>query len=215
METLSYLVSGIIAVAWSVWIFVIWQKRADLAESSPLRFILLFLPASFFLLISISGWSSVMFLRIDIIGLIIFIILVLLTWFIQFLTLPLENRWYRPVFIISLIVCIACSIGLVCFIYVLKLYPMTAISLSAFFRSLQHIDFLRFLWYVLNPETNKQDIYSIINKLVIAACAYLPLTIVRIWYTNKKFKQLKREIDLLKLEMERQKTIETAATSGL
>lgn len=203
MDEFLYLIGAVIIIAWSLWLFNIWQKRAGLVESSPFRFILLFLPATGFLFISISGWSSVPFLRIDIMGFIFYFSLIIITWLFQLLTLPLKSHTYKTVFIVSIIVYLAGSFTLVCFVYILKLHPMAGISISAFFRSFERIKGMEILWNLLNPETNTQDTFSIVNKLLITFCTYLPLTIVRMWYTNRKFKQLKREIDEIKMEMKK------------
>jgi hypothetical protein len=75
---------------------------------------------------------------------------------------------------------------------------MAGISFFAFFKSFEDSKSLELFWHLLNPETNKQDTVSAINKLLIALCSYLPLTLVRMLYTNRKFKVLKREIDEIK-----------------
>lgn len=209
MDELLYLIGALVIIAWSMWLFHIWQKRAGLTESSPFRFILLFLPATGFFLISISGWSSIIFLRIDIIGFVFYFFIIFITWLFQFLTLPLETQTYKNTFIISIIICQAGSFAVVCFVYILKFYPIAGISISAFFRSFEGIKGLEIIWYLVNPETNKQDTFNLANKLLITLCTYLPLTLVRMWYTNRKFKQLKQEIDEIKNEIKKDSEIET------
>ncbi|MBN2534156.1 MAG: hypothetical protein JXB88_14800 [Spirochaetales bacterium] len=203
MDDILYLIAALIVIAWSLWLFIIWQKKAGLVESSPFRFILLFLPATGFFLISISGWSSISFLRMDIMGFVFYFFLIVLTWLFQFLTIPIESHLYKKIFLISIIISQAGSLIIVCFVYFLKLYPMAGISISAFFKLFEHTKGLKILWYLLNPETNKQDTFDLVNKLLITFCTYLPLTIVRMWYTSRKFKQLKHEIDELKQKIEK------------
>ncbi|MBN2443621.1 MAG: hypothetical protein JXJ04_19835 [Spirochaetales bacterium] len=200
MDEVIYFIGAIISVGWSLWLFTMWEK-AGYGESSPVRFLLLFFPATCFLLISMSGWSSVFFLRLDILGLVLYFLFIILTWLCQFLTLPLHPDLYKKIYIVSLIIYLAGSSGIVGLAYILKSYPMAGISLFAFFKSFENIKGLKIIWFILNPETNKQDTFSHMNKLIIAFFSYLPLTLVRMWYTNRKFRQLKREIDILKKEM--------------
>jgi hypothetical protein len=197
MDEIIYIIGAVISVAWSLWLYTIWEKTG-FSESSPFRFALLFFPATTFLLISISGWSSVFFLRIDMLGLLLFFLLIIGSWLFQFITLPLTPALYKKLYRISLIINLAGSIMIALFVYVVKLYPMAGISLFSFFKSFENIKSLELFWHLLNPETNTQDTFSAMNKLLIALCSYLPLTLVRIWYTNRKFKVLKREIDEIK-----------------
>lgn len=194
-----------------MWLFLVWVKKAGLKESSPLRFGLIFLPATYFLLIAFSGWAEVMFLRVDILGLIFFNLITLACWLVQGVTLFMPGKNYKMIYIISAGLNQVLYLGLVIFVYSLKSHPLTAVSISTFFESFQDVNFLKILWEGLDVTNPQQNVSDVINKVLIALGSYVPLTALRLWYTNKKFKQLRLEIDYLKNEFERIKVKDEAS----
>ena len=212
METLIYIISLVLTVSWSIWLFLVWTSKAGLDDTVYLRYFLLFLPALYFILVTASGWSQVVFLRVDILGLFFLDFILLLSFLIQVICIFLPQTSYRSLFIIVSICNQIVSILIVVTVYVLKLYPLIAFRLSTLLESLTRVDFLNGLWNLLDPETGIQNFMNVFNKVLIALFTYIPLTAVRMWYTSKKFRQLKEEIDNLNLRLsciDKDKSIES------
>lgn len=198
MDIIIYAASSFIIVAWSIWVFLLWQKKTNFTDSSPIRFIILLLPESYILLIALSGWSNVFFLRFDVIGLSFISIITLLHGIVQAVSLPLCKRNYIKVYCITIITHNLLSIGIILFVYIIKNYPMIGITISAFLSSQESFKLLKDSWYGSTTNPYTEEIYRIITKIAITLCGYIPITLVRIWYTSYKFRQLKNEIDTLK-----------------
>lgn len=193
-----YLICGLITTLWSIWLFILWQKKLKFSDTSLMRFLLLLVPVAFFIIIVFSDWSKVVFLRVDIAGLIGITGAALFFWLIQVCTINLHNQYYKPIYIITIAVNQVLNLLLVLFLFSLRSFPLLAVRISAFFESWKDINILKVLWEGLDPEKNEQSLFSLANKIFIALIIYFPLTAVRIWFTNRKFRQLKMEIDNLK-----------------
>lgn len=197
MSISIYFISGLITALWSFWLFIVWEKKAGLKDTSLLRFLLMLLPVSYYILITFSDWSSIIFLRVDIMGLVCISLAALFFWLIQLGTLFFRQEVYRQIFLITVMFNQAITLSLVVFTFVLKSYPLVAVRLSTFLESWQQVDLLKVLWEGLDPEKNQATMLDLFNKIIIALGIYIPMTAVRIWYTDRKFKQLKQEIDNL------------------
>ena len=65
-----YLGTALVTVVWSVWIYLAWLDRGGLPEDSPRRWLAMFAPSAYFLLMALAGWRHARVLRLDLAGLV-------------------------------------------------------------------------------------------------------------------------------------------------
>ena len=64
------------------------------------------------------------------------------------------------------------------------------------------IQFFKFAWVGINPQSGDTDLVSMLNKIVIAVFSYIPIAMVRFFYNTHQRRQFLRQIDELKSRIE-------------
>jgi len=68
METILYICTAALTVAWSVYTYIAWTDKERRGEYVVGRFFLMIGPSAYFLLLILAGWSRVRELRLDLVG---------------------------------------------------------------------------------------------------------------------------------------------------
>jgi hypothetical protein len=194
METILYLGTAALSVAWSVYIYMAWSDRARRPESAGGRILLIIFPSAYFLLIALSGWGRAVTLRLDILGLLILDGLTLACWLALAISAWVKLARYRRAFTLVLTVYHAIAVLLVAAVHLLKLYPPLLIIATSLIDQAGKIDFLRFTWVQLDPQTHDRDLVGMLNKILIALFSYVPISIMRALYVNRQVNRQRREL---------------------
>ena len=198
MDTAVYIVTVIVSVSWSVWLYVLWTDAGGLREESGFRLLWVITPSSYLLLLALSGWQQAAFIRLDLIGLSALCGLTVLLSVALAVGLggaPHGRRhWYITVLALYNVV----GVLVVGAAYLVRAFPPLLIRVSYFFREWADLDFFSFLWLGLSPETGQADLVGMLNKLFIALLSYLPITVLRVVYTGRQRRRLRSEIEELR-----------------
>ena len=60
------------------------------------------------------------------------------------------------------------------------------------------IDFFSFAWVALDTRSREQDLSSMLNRILIALLSYVPISLIRIAYGNRKRKRIVQDVDALR-----------------
>jgi hypothetical protein len=207
METILYLGTAALSVAWSVYIYLVWSDRAGRPENAGGRILLIIFPSAYFLLIALSGWGRAVTLRLDILGLLSLNALTVVCWLALAVAAWAKVARYRKAFTLVLTVYHCLAVLLVSSVHLVKLYPPLLILVTSLINQAGEIDFLRFTWVQLDPETHDRDLVSMLNKILIALFSYVPISIMRALYLNRQVnrqrRELKGEIEALRKKVKR------------
>lgn len=202
MDTIIYLATALLAVIWSVQIYLNWHHKAGLAEDSGWRFFLIIAPSSYFLLIALAAWEKALFIRLDIVGLIIIDSLTLLCWAALLIIGRLRRINYRKNYIRILIFYNIFTILMITALHIIKYFPPLLIPLTNLAAQGQRLDFFRFAWLGLDPETHDRDLISMLNKILIALLSYLPIAFIRALIQARQRRRIVEELNLLRRRIE-------------
>jgi hypothetical protein len=207
METILYLSTAAVSVAWSVYIYLVWSDRAGRPEGAGGRILLIIFPSAYFLLIALSGWGRAVALRLDILGLLVLDGLTVLCWLVLAICAWVKLAGYRRAFTWVLTVYHALAVLLVAGVHLTKLYPPLLIVLTNLIDQAGEIELLRFTWVQIDPESRDRDLVSMLNKILIALFSYVPISILRALYVNRQVnrqrKELKAEIATLRRKVKK------------
>ena len=219
MDTIIYLGTAALTIAWSVWIYLCWSDHAHLPDTSGLRFILIVGPSGYFLLIALAGWGKTLFLRLDLIGIAVFNSLTLLCWLSLLIIRWIKVRNFKRGYVIILIIYNVVAIFLAALAHLIKLFPPLLVGFANIIRQGAQLNFFKFAWIGLDPETHESNLVSMLNKILIALLSYIPISVLRALYVNRQFsrqqKKMFTEINSLKAQIkEIEKKIHTRKDGG-
>lgn len=208
METLLYLVTAFLTIAFSVWIYLAWVEKAGLNESSGKRFILILTPSTYFLIITLTySYHINKLIRFDLLGLMVFDVFLLIAVFALVFVFSFTkfNNKRSYIFILSLFNFF--SIILIIFINYLKNSPVFLIYFSSLIRDWGDLNFFSFNWLSVKIENGGLDLVSLLNRVVIAVLSYIPISVIRFAYVRHQTSVLLKEYlemdkRLKKLELE-------------
>ncbi len=206
METALYIGTAILTIAWSVWTYLTWSDRSRLEDYTGKRFYLIASPSGYFLLLALAGWQRIQLIRLDLIGLAVYDCLIILCWIVLLIARGLKIGQFKKVYTRILVFFNVVAIVLVAGIFLIRLYPPLLIRLSDFINQGIHLDFFKFAWIGLDPETHERDFISMANKILIALFSYIPITVLRTLYISRQMSRQRKwvtsEIGKLKRKIE-------------
>jgi hypothetical protein len=209
-DTLIYLATAILTILWSAWIYLGWMEKAGLPESSPRRFLLMLSPSAYFLLMAMAGWERSAFLRLDLLGLLALDGLTLSCWLALLLARGLRAAGHRRSYASLIGFYNALAVLLVLLAHLVRAFPPLLIGLANLVRQLRRIDLFAFAWVGLDPETHRDNLPSLLNKLLIALLSYIPISILRSLVQARQRRRMQQEIDRLRRrldEIERDRSV--------
>lgn len=206
METALYIGTAILTIAWSVWTYLTWSDRARLEDYTGKRFYLIASPSGYFLLLALAGWQRVQMIRLDLIGLAIYDCLIILSWIILLIARGLKASRFKKLYTRTLIFFNITSVFLVGGVFLIRFFPPLLIRVSDFINQGIHLEFFKFAWIGLDPETHERDFLSMANKILIALFSYIPITVLRTLYMHRQISRQRKwittEINSLKRKIE-------------
>jgi len=205
LESLIYIGTALITVLWSVWIYSLFGKRVGLSEDSGFRYVLIILPSSLFLLILFSNWQSSLFIRLDLIGLVLLDVVTVIAAVILLFVLNIKGIDDRKGYIFTLLLYFLASLLLVVMVFAVKIFPPLLIRVYQVIEESKKFNFGNFTWSWLNPEKHENSVASLMNKLLLALLTYIPLSLVRFFYNRRQMKKLIKRIDRLEYTLKNHK----------
>jgi hypothetical protein len=206
MEMALYIGTAILTIAWSVWTYLTWSDRSRLEDYTGKRFYLIASPSSYFLLLALAGWQRIQVIRLDLIGLAVYDILIVLCWILLLIARGLKASQFKKLYIRVLAVFNIVAVLLVGGVFLIRLFPPLLIRVSDFITQGIRLDFFKFAWIGLDPETHERDFISMANKILIALFSYIPITVLRTLYTHRQISRQRKwvttEINALKRKIE-------------
>jgi len=206
MEMTLYIGTAILTIAWSVWTYLTWSDRSRLEDYTGRRFYLIASPSGYFLLLALAGWQRVQMIRLDLIGLVVYDILIVLCWILLLIARGLKASQFKKMYIRVLAVFNIVAVLLVTAVFLIRLFPPLLIRVSNFINQGIRLDFFKFAWIGLDPETHERDFVSMANKILIALFSYIPITVLRTLYTHRQISRQRKwitmEINALKRKIE-------------
>jgi hypothetical protein len=206
MEMALYIGTAILTIAWSVWTYLTWSDRSRLEDYTGKRFYLIASPSGYFLLLALAGWQRVQMIRLDLIGLAVYDILTLLCWIVLLIARGSKPGQFKKMYTGVLATFNIVAVLLVGGIFLIRLFPPVIIRITDFINQGLHLDFFKFAWIGLDPETHERDFISMANKILIALFSYIPITVLRTLYTHRQISRQRKwitmEINALKRKIE-------------
>ncbi|MEE8591929.1 MAG: hypothetical protein V3V57_17760 [Spirochaetia bacterium] len=206
MEMALYIGTAILTIAWSVWTYLTWSDRSRLEDYTGKRFYLIASPSGYFLLLALAGWQRVQLIRLDLIGLAVYDCLTILCWIVLLIARGLKVGQFKKIYTRTLVFFNVVAIVLVAGIFLIRLFPPLLIRLSDFINQGVRLEFFKFAWIGLDPETHERDFISMANKILIALFSYIPITMLRTLYISRQMSRQRRwittEISNLKRKIE-------------
>jgi hypothetical protein len=194
METILYVVTALLAIAWSVYTYIRWSERERRGEYVVGRFFHMVGPSGYFLLLVLAGWSRSQALRLDLIGLAVYDALIVVCWLGLLLAQWLRRSEARRSLVGFLVTYHVLSIALVLGIVLVRLFPPLLIPITSLVSQLLRKEFFRFAWVAVNPETHQQDLASMANRVLIALLSYIPISLFRSILVNRQIARQRREM---------------------
>jgi hypothetical protein len=206
MEMALYIGTAILTIAWSVWTYLTWSDRSRLEDYTGKRFYLIASPSGYFLLLALAGWQRVQMIRLDLIGLAVYDVLIVLCWIILLISRGLKSSQFKKMYISVLAAFNIIAVLLVTGVFLIRLFPPLLIRVTNFINQGVRLEFFKFAWIGLDPETHERDFISMANKILIALFSYIPITVLRTLYTHRQIirqrKWITMEINELKHKIE-------------
>jgi hypothetical protein len=206
MEMALYIGTAILTIVWSVWTYLTWSDRSRLEDYTGKRFYLIASPSGYFLLLALAGWQRVQVIRLDLIGLAVYDLLIVLSWIILLIARGSKPSQFKKMYTGVLATFNIVAVLLVGGIFLIRLFPPLLIRLTDFINQGLHLEFFKFAWIGLDPETHEQDFISMANKILIALFSYIPITVLRTLYTHRQISRQRKwitiEINALKHKIE-------------
>ena len=194
METGIYLGTAALTIIWSVWIYRVWSHRARLRESDAGRFYHIIAPSGYFVVLALAGWERARVIRLDLIGVVAYDGIILLGAIALLIASALKHIDFRRTFRRILVAYNLLAVLLVAALYLVKFFPPALIGFAHLLRQLTELDFFRFAWVGLDPESHQQDLVSMANKVLIALLSYIPVSLARALYVSRQMSRQRREV---------------------
>ena len=198
METALYLGTAVIAILWSVWIYLSWEGRARLREDSGFRIVLIIAPSSYFLLIALSGWSSIADFRLDLAALVVLDAVTLLCALALGILSGLARADARRGYLALLVVYNAAAILTVGAAFIIRSHSTLIMKLAAIVGQWGRLDFFSFSWLGEDEATRRPDLTGLLNKIFIALLSYIPIAVVRAVGSARQRRRVLRELKALR-----------------
>jgi hypothetical protein len=200
VESFIYILTAVVTVIWSVWLYLWWEERAGLSEETPVRFALIIAPSSYFLLIAVSGWYTLPDFRLDLVSLLLLdavtlVCAAVLGILVAIAGINARRLYVRTVFTYNLI-----AILLVSAVYIVRHSPGLIVRLAAIAGQWSRIDFFSFSW-LGSAHSRQPDLLGILNKIFIALLSYIPVSVIRYASQIRHRKRLERELAMLKMRV--------------
>ncbi|HUV08309.1 MAG TPA: hypothetical protein VMX75_11300 [Spirochaetia bacterium] len=195
MDTAIYLGTAALTVVWSVWTYLLWADKAQLPEDSGFRFLMMIGPTAFFILTAMSGWEQLLFLRLDLIGILALDFVTLISILALVVISSVQRLRKKGRFRLVLILYFTMASGITIFCHVIKLFPPTLLRMYEWVKQGLELDFFKFAWVGLDTQTKESDLVGMLNKIVIAVLSYIPIAMVRFVYGIHQRKKLQQEIE--------------------
>ncbi len=206
METILYICTAALTVAWSVFAYITWTDAERRGEYVVGRFFLIIGPSAYFLLIILAGWSRVREARLDLVGIAALDVLTAGCWLGLLLARAFRPRDTKRTLAGFLVAYHILAAVLVLGIFLVRSFPPLRIPIYSWFDQGLRLQFLRFAWKELNPEARQQDLASMANKVLIALLSYIPISLIRSILVNRQIarqrRDMFREIEQLKKRLE-------------
>ena len=194
METILYICTAALTVAWSVFTYIAWSDKERRGEYVVGRFFLMLGPSAYFLLLILAGWSRVQELRLDLVGIAVLDVLTAACWLGLLLARALKPADSKRTLAGFLIAYNILAALLVLGIFLVRSFPPLRIPLSSWIDQGLRLEFLRFAWKELDPEARQQDVASMANKVLIALLSYIPISLVRSILVNRQISRQRRDM---------------------
>ena len=145
-------------------------------------------------------------IRLDLIGLSVYDILIVLCWILLLIARGLKASQFKKMYIRVLAVFNIVAVLLVGGIFLIRLFPPLLIRVSDFINQGIRLEFFKFAWIGLDPESHERDFVSMANKILIALFSYIPITVLRTLYMHRQISRQRKwittEINALKRKIE-------------
>jgi hypothetical protein len=202
MDTAIYLATAAITILWAVWTYLLWADRAGFPEDSSWRFLLFVGPTVFFIVTALAGLDEILYLRLDIIGILaldclIFVCVVALV-VVYYILRRKSGKPYR----IILLFYAAVGALISALSHLIKLSPTMLLMVYHWIQQASQIQFFKFAWIGVNSQSGDADLVGMLNKIVIAVFSYIPIAMVRFIYNTHQRRQFLKQIDELKSRIE-------------
>jgi len=194
METAIYLGTAALTILWSVWIYRTWSQRARLRESDAGRFYHIIAPSGYFVLLALAGWERARVIRLDLIGAVVYDGIIVLCALVLLAAGALKHIDFRRSFRRILVLYNLLAVLLLVALYLVKFFPPLLIRFTAVIQQLASLDFFRFAWVGLDPESHERDLVSMANKVLIALLSYIPVSLARALYISRQMSRQRREM---------------------
>jgi hypothetical protein len=193
METILYICTAALTVAWSVFTYIAWSDAERRGEYVVGRFFLIIGPSAYFLLLILAGWSRVRELRLDMVGIAGLDVLTAACWLGLLLARAFRPRDPKRALAGFLVAYHVLAGLLVLVIFLVRSFPPLRIPLASWIEQGLRLQFLRLAWKELNPEARQQDLAAMGNKVLIALLSYIPVSLVRSILVNRQISRQRRE----------------------
>jgi hypothetical protein len=194
METILYICTAALTVAWSVFAYIAWTDRERRGEYVVGRFFLIIGPSAYFLLLILVGWSRVQELRLDLVGIAALDVLTAACWLGLLLARAMRPSDPKRTLAGFLVAYHILAALLVLGILLVRSFPPLRIPIYSWIDQGLRLQFLRFAWKELNPEARQQDLASMANKVLIALLSYIPISLIRSILVNRQISRQRREM---------------------
>ena len=194
METILYICTAALTVAWSVFTYIAWSDKERRGEYVVGRFFLMLGPSAYFLLLILAGWSRVQELRLDLVGIAVLDVLTAACWLGLLLARALRPGSPKRTLAGFLIAYNVLAGVLLLGVFLVRSFPPLRIPLYSWIDQGLRLEFLRFAWKELDPEARQQDVASMANKVLIALLSYIPISLLRSILVNRQISRQRRDM---------------------
>jgi hypothetical protein len=194
METILYICTAALTIAWSVYTYIAWTDKERRGEYVVGRFFLIIGPSAYFLLLILAGWSRVRELRLDLAGIAALDVLTAGCWLGLLVALAVRPKDPKRTLAGFLIAYHVLAGLLVLAVFLVRSFPPLRILLATWVDQGLRLEFLRFAWTELNPEARQQDLSSMASKVLIALLSYIPISLLRTILVNRQISRQRREM---------------------
>jgi hypothetical protein len=198
METGIYVGAVALTVVWSVYLHTTWSTRAKLTEEAGGRFFLIVGPSSYLLATVLSGWQEITEMRLDLVGLVLLGAIIILTWLVLLIYFAARHTDDTQGYKIMLVLYNVTSILVVAACWSLRLIPPFREWVMGLVEESRSIDLFSFAWVAMDTEGREPNLTSMLNRILIALLSYVPISLIRIAYGNRKRKRIVQEVDALR-----------------
>lgn len=202
MDTIVYLLTAVLTVFWSVWIYLWWESRAGLPEETGFRLLLIVAPSTYFLLIAVSGWSGVRNFRLDLVGLIALDVVTVIAGILLFGLLSTRRVNRRQAYLTLVGLYNLLAVAEVVFLYAVRNDLALLVRLAAVVGEWGRLDFFSFSWVAARGQASQPDLVGLLNKILIALLSYIPVSLIRYIASVRRRRRIERELAVLRGKVE-------------